>query len=196
MHLNGLVLTGGKSERMGQDKGSLDYHGKPQRLYLAALLKEVGCKEVYISVSRREVEEETDPFPYLIDQYQDIGPLAGLLTAFAYKAEVPWLVVACDYPLLDKATLGFLLENRAENLMATAFKNEKYGFPEPLITIYEPRIATVLQANFQGQQFSLSKILATCSLQLVTPPDYEKLQNVNTQEDYARIKDFLASNNQ
>jgi len=34
--LNGLVLVGGKSQRMGKDKGLLDYHGQPQRLHMAA----------------------------------------------------------------------------------------------------------------------------------------------------------------
>ncbi|MEJ2005277.1 MAG: NTP transferase domain-containing protein, partial [Cyclobacteriaceae bacterium] len=46
--VKGLVLAGGQSVRMGRDKGSIDYHGMPQREYAAGLLSKV-CKEVLIS---------------------------------------------------------------------------------------------------------------------------------------------------
>ena len=54
--LNGLVLAGGKSKRMGRDKSSIQWHGKEQQYYMADLLKPQ-CNEVYIS-RRQEQEAE------------------------------------------------------------------------------------------------------------------------------------------
>lgn len=46
--VNGLVLAGGRSLRMGRDKGAIAWHGKPQREYAADMLKNL-CGEVFIS---------------------------------------------------------------------------------------------------------------------------------------------------
>ncbi|MBS1503406.1 MAG: NTP transferase domain-containing protein, partial [Bacteroidetes bacterium] len=46
--LNGLVLAGGKSQRMGFDKGAVNWFGKEQRYYLADMMKPL-CNEVFIS---------------------------------------------------------------------------------------------------------------------------------------------------
>ncbi|NNE77041.1 MAG: NTP transferase domain-containing protein, partial [Pricia sp.] len=45
----GLVLAGGKSSRMGKDKGLIPYHGMPQREYLYHLLGRV-CDKTFLSI--------------------------------------------------------------------------------------------------------------------------------------------------
>ena len=54
--LNGLVLAGGKSVRMGYDKSSIQWHGKEQRYYMADLLKQI-CKDVFISCRKKQKDE-------------------------------------------------------------------------------------------------------------------------------------------
>jgi molybdopterin-guanine dinucleotide biosynthesis protein A len=75
MALNGLILAGGKSTRMGQDKGMIDYHGKPQREYLVDLLKPY-CLEVFIS-SKENIKQNT-----IADHFDLDSPLNGILSAF------------------------------------------------------------------------------------------------------------------
>ena len=53
--LYGLVLSGGRSTRMGKDKGLINYHGIPQRDYIYNLLNEV-CDETYMSIRKDQVD--------------------------------------------------------------------------------------------------------------------------------------------
>ena len=53
-----MVIAGGKSKRMGFDKGTIEWHAKEQRYYAADLLKEL-CGEVFISC-RPEQEKDID----------------------------------------------------------------------------------------------------------------------------------------
>ena len=102
----GLVLAGGQSRRMGQDKGLLDYHGKPQRDYMYEQLQPL-CREVYMSIRPGQEGALPRGIPYILDENQYRGPFNGLLSAHHQFPEVAWLVVACDMPLLDAAALEY-----------------------------------------------------------------------------------------
>ena len=104
--LNGLVLAGGKSTRMGKDKGSLDYHGKPQREFMADLLSQF-CEETYISVRENQVVQSE--YKLLEDTFVGLGPFGAIASAMRNNPNTSWLVVACDLPLLDEKTLNFLV---------------------------------------------------------------------------------------
>ncbi|MEM1326724.1 MAG: NTP transferase domain-containing protein [Bacteroidota bacterium] len=187
--LYGLVLAGGQSRRMGIDKGQINYHGVPQREYIGGLLQQVGCAKVYWSLA--ETPEQSTPFPVLIDTFADVGPIAGLYAAFAHHPNVAWLVVACDFPLLGMETLHFLLHHRRSDLDATAFKNEHHDFPEPLLTIYEPSTQLLLEKSKQQQQYSLKRLLLEARTQLLVPPSFQSLLNVNTPDLAKKIRDEL-----
>lgn len=119
--LNGLVLTGGRSTRMGQDKSRLIYHEKPQREHLADLLQPF-CHTVFWSVNAVQAAElAAKEQPVIVDAFDIPGPLNGILTAFRQDPEAAWLVVACDMPLLTEASLRALVNGRDATKPATAF---------------------------------------------------------------------------
>ncbi|MCR4337478.1 MAG: NTP transferase domain-containing protein, partial [Candidatus Omnitrophica bacterium] len=125
LKLTGLVLVGGQSRRMGQDKGKLKYSGKEQALVCFDLLKKF-CANVFLST--RE-EQRDDPLyknhPQIHDHtsYQNIGPLGGILSAFATNPQTPWLVLGCDLPFVDEQTLQFLIDHRDSSQIATAYRS-------------------------------------------------------------------------
>src|ERR1700734_1470106 len=115
--LNGMVLAGGKSIRMGRDKSAITWHGKEQQYHLADLLKTY-CIDVLIS--RRESHPAIKPqYKRLVDSYTGIGPYGAILSAFKLQPEYAWLVVACDLPLIDNRVLDYLIENRDPTKMTT-----------------------------------------------------------------------------
>ncbi|TWR31752.1 molybdopterin-guanine dinucleotide biosynthesis protein MobA [Mucilaginibacter pallidiroseus] len=193
--LKGLILAGGKSERMGQDKGRIDWHDKPQRYYAADLLKNY-CDEVYISC-RDEEQKETIQFEYstITDTFTGLGPYGGILSAFRHDPDAAWLVLACDLPLVDNDVLQSLTANRNTARIATAFKNAENDFPEPLITIYEPKAYPVLLQFLARGYTCPRKVLINTDVELLPSPANNVLANVNTPEEMEQIQSIIRNSN-
>jgi len=197
--LNGLVLTGGKSVRMGTAKDQLDYHGEQQRYYLANLLKEF-CDEVFISC-RPDQHESIDPaygYGALPDCFIGMGPVSGILSAFRSEFKQPskhaWLVVACDLPLLTRDALSYLVEHRNPFEMATAYKSAYDGLPEPLMTIWEPGSYSILLNRLGQDNTCPRKALIRQQVPLLDPLDKETLLNVNTPDQAAIVRTLIQNN--
>jgi len=106
--LYGLVLTGGQSRRMQRDKSALCFHGKPQVQHVFDLLS-LYCAKVFVSNRKEQstLEEQKDlPQIHDLDEYADVGPLAGILSAMKTYPGVPWIVLACDLPFVSKHILA------------------------------------------------------------------------------------------
>jgi molybdopterin-guanine dinucleotide biosynthesis protein A len=179
----GLVLAGGRSRRMGQDKSLLAYHGRPQVEACYDLLRE-RLTDVYIS---NRADQSKLPGhagkPQLHDRYPDLGPMGGLLTAFNTRPDRAWLVVACDLPFLDRATLAHLLDHRDPSRPATAFRGEHNDLPEPMCAIYEPSLGARL-GEFQAAGINCPrKILLAAHALLLELPHPDALLNANSPEE-------------
>lgn len=180
--LNGLVLVGGKSRRMGTDKALLDYHGQPQQDLMMNLLGKL-CETTNLSCRPDQAGELAYTHEVLPDTFLNLGPMGALLTAFRQAPDRAWLVVACDLPLLDEATLKYLIKNRNPSAVATAFQSPDNEFPEPLVAIWEPKSYQLL-LQFMAQGYSCPrKVLINSPVHLVDAPDPDALMNVNTPED-------------
>jgi len=188
--LNGLVLAGGKSERMGFDKGGVNWHGKEQCYHMADLLKPF-CKNVFISCRADQQSEIDRQYSSLPDTFTGLGPYGAILSAFREKPDSAWLVVACDLPLVSEKTLQQLMDNRDTSTIATAYQSSFDDFPEPLITIWEPKSYPVL-LSFLSQGYSCPrKVLINSDITLLKAPSPDELTNVNTPEDLEKAKLLL-----
>ena len=187
--LYGLVLAGGKSLRMGVDKGRLSYHGKPQREHLYDLLLPL-CERVFISCNAAQQRDIL--LPKIGDEFPEAGPMGGLLSAFNTAPGKAWLAVACDMPYLSQGTLQYLVEHRNPAKMATAFIGPEDGWPEPMVAVWEPEMHPVLLREMQTGKGSLRDVLKDAATALVQPPRLHELQNINAPDAYeiaaARIK--------
>jgi len=187
-NLNGLILTGGRSTRMGQDKSQLIYHGKPQREYLTELLTPY-CKAVFWSVNAGQATEQMPPGQlFIVDQFDFPGPLNGILSAFAHEASMAWLVVACDMPLLTTRSLDALLRGRNPAKRATVFYDSDGRLPEPLLGIYEPAFYPVLRQAVLAEQYSPRQALRENDVELLTVPVIHELTNVNDPKERASLR--------
>jgi len=180
--LKAFVLAGGKSQRMGQDKGAIDYHGKPQSRFLYEMLSEAGI-ETYISC-REEQAEQYKGFPQIHDKFIGLGPFGAIASAFMQDPNAAWLIIPCDLPLLQAEHIKKLTEKRDPHKFATAFLNHETQFPEPLISIWEPKMYQQL-LNFLAQGFSCPrKVLINSDVELVEVEDQQFMMNVNTPQEY------------
>jgi molybdopterin-guanine dinucleotide biosynthesis protein A len=186
--LNGLVLTGGRSTRMGQDKSRLIYHEKPQREHLTDLLRPF-CEAVYWSVNAGQAAEPTNTTqPLIVDGFDIPGPLNGILSAFQQDPKAAWLVVACDMPLLTETSLLALINGRDVSKPATAFYDSDGQFPEPLLSIWEPTIEPILQTALASGNYAPRPILMLADCHLLTIPNVRELLNVNKPAEQQALK--------
>lgn len=190
--LYGLVLAGGKSTRMGSDKGLLTYHDVPQQEYLYGLLGQL-CDDVFLSIREEQKSTIPDGFKAIIDKNEYRGPFNGILSAHKTHPKVAWLVLACDLPLINLKTLQQLVENRNPSQGATSFATKKTGLPEPLITIWEPEgLNGAMQYLETAESSCPRKFLINSDTKLVFPERDEVLYNANNVEDYEYAKSKIA----
>jgi molybdopterin-guanine dinucleotide biosynthesis protein A len=183
--LYGLVLTGGRSSRMGKDKAALRVGGRTQLEHALALLAPHVAR-TFVSVRS---DQRADPlrgkFEQIEDTRENLGPIAGIIAAQERYPESAWLVLACDLPLLDAATLEFLLRARAPQRLATAFRSSRDRLPEPLCAVYEPASRSTLAAYVARGQHCPRKFLMGADVHLIDEPNPRALDNANTPEEYA-----------
>ena len=180
--LKGLVLAGGQSQRMQTDKGSIEYAGKSQRLHVHELLSSF-CTETYVSYADIQAVKTEEHLPVITDKFIGLGPFGGILSAFQHNPDIAWLTVACDLPYLSKQTLAYLAEHRNPSKLATCFMDSENRFPEPLITIWEPRAYPVM-LQFLSQGYSCPrKVLINSEVELLQAPVADDLQNANYPEE-------------
>ena len=181
--LYGLLLAGGQSRRMGSDKALLVRDGKSQLEHVATMLGEV-CDRVFVSTRQDQQDEpERRRFEQIVDRYQEIGPVAGILSAMDEYPDVDWLVVACDLPNVDAQTLDFLLEHRSPDLPFTAFRSSYDDLPEPLCAVYRSTSHRLVRQFVDDGITCPRKILIRSDTLLLEQPNSAALDNVNTPDD-------------
>ena len=184
---NALLLAGGRSRRMSCDKATLLYEGKTQLERATDLLQQF-CPVVYLSLRKgQHVPSKKCKLPVIEDAFDEIGPLGGILSAFAVRPKEAWLVVACDLPLLGENTIRHLLQERDPNRIATAYRSTSDNLPEPLCAVYEPHAFSQMQQFQQKQKIRCPrKILMQTDTKLLAPIEPHALDNVNTPEEYKK----------
>jgi molybdopterin-guanine dinucleotide biosynthesis protein A len=184
--VKGLVLTGGKSTRMGTDKSDLVYFEKPQKEHLKDLLQ---SNQLPTFFSVQGVSENSAE---IHDTFLNLGPFGGICSAFQKDPNSAWLVLATDLPFVNKELIALLLQKRNPSKVATAIKGKNKQFVEPLVTIYEPKAYPIL-LQYLAQGYSCPrKMLINSDVEIVEVED-DLIRNINTPEEFEAAKKELSS---
>lgn len=179
---------------MGMDKYALQYHGMAQYQYAGRLLQPY-CSKLILSCNACDLLLTSGEIDILQDrpEYRDIGPMAGILSAFHAYPNKNWLVLACDYPLITDEEVRVLADCKQGADLAAAFYNQSTGFFEPLLGFYTAACFPLLEDSFRQGQYSLQQFLkAQNAGQCYTSAEH-RLESVDTPEAYRqtllRIRD-------
>lgn len=184
--ISGLVLSGGRSSRMGTDKSALDYRGQPHLHYMVGLLGGF-CDKVFVSTRKdQSIAEGQNSLP---DRFEIAGPMNGILSALTVRPDCAWLITAVDMPNVDADVLKLLIAHRDPSKLATCFFNAAENFPEPLLTIWEPSALQPLTQFVETGKASPREFLHKNKVGLVHPSDPSILLNVNSPDEYNRFKE-------
>jgi molybdopterin-guanine dinucleotide biosynthesis protein A len=111
-----------------------------------------------------------------------------------HAPQAAWLVIACDMPALDAATLQLLIDGRDSHSPATALASGPRGEPEPLCAIYEPATLAAFHAQvIAGGTVSPRDWLAAGRARLLRVADETVLASANTRGELATLREQLES---
>lgn len=176
---------------MGRDKAALEYPGGRQ-LEAAHALVSRHVAHAWVSVRAAQAADPVrSALPRIVDGDTGQGPIAGIIAAQSAHPGAAWLVVACDLPFLDDATLAHLLAHRGR-APVTAYRSAHDGLPEPLCAVYEPGTREAILAFVANGRHCPRKFILSLGIALLELPEAGALDNVNTPEEYAGARARLA----
>jgi hypothetical protein len=184
--LKGLILCGGNSSRMGTDKAFLQYHQKEQYKYIASLFINLNIP-VLISCNESQQEKISNDYVALIDdeEYKNNGPISGLLTAFKNYHEDSFILLGCDYPLIQQHHIDTLFSLSGYGFDAVCFvRQSNTSLHEPLITFYSNAFKEKLLASFQQGKSSIKRILSEVNTLKIITEDEDFLKSFDTPQDF------------
>ena len=166
--MNGYVLCGGRSSRMGRDKAFVEIDGRPLALRVADALG-----DRVVLVGRREQGLERLGLPVLHDRAAAFQhPLLGVETALEHAGE-PALVAPCDLGWLDRASVERLLAAEPPVVASDGARLH------PLLGVLTPGLLPAVRSILE-RQGSVHELARACG-SVVLPA--AALRNVNAAED-------------
>jgi molybdenum cofactor guanylyltransferase len=174
-----IVLAGGQSRRMGQDKALLPLEGRPLLEHVVDRLRPL-FPEILVSAGQTDRE----PLPgvrVIPDEAPGHGPLMGIASALAASSHALNFVVACDMPEIDERLVRRLLAAARGHDGAVPLDRE--GRFEPLFAVYDRRVLPTVRARLaEGRRRIVSLYEDHDIVEL--PLAGAGLVNLNTLEDY------------
>jgi molybdopterin-guanine dinucleotide biosynthesis protein A len=194
MTLTGIVLAGGRSTRMGQDKASLPFGDET---LLTRAIRLVGSVADEVLVVARPDPGEANPYLGLparivFDPIEDLGPLAGIAAGLAASTTDVNLIVACDMPLIKPAVLRRLVELRENADICVAVID---GRASPLCAVYRSSVANAAEALLATGERRVMRLLDQVQTKRVDAavfrdidPELDSFVSVNTPDAYQKLK--------
>jgi len=186
--ITAIVLAGGKSSRMGTDKGFIDLNG---RSFMARIVETVEPFVNKIIIVSSDPNYDVFNKKRVVDIIPDSGPLAGIFSGLFYSESEVNLVLSCDVPLINDVVLNALIEGYdAESDVTQLQSNER---TMPLIALYKKQcMHPCLEALKKGER-RLTKVVEqlktkTIALESSLTP---LVRNINTVDELKEIRHEL-----
>jgi molybdopterin-guanine dinucleotide biosynthesis protein A len=193
MKVVGIVLAGGKSRRFGEPKAFAVYNGKFFYEQVCEALKpHVG--EIVI-VAHPELRTRFTSFYRIIEDdpvLQGRGPLAGLYSVMKTVQSDWYCVLACDMPLINEEIVERLIK-AAESNTYDAIVPKIDGQLQPLAAMYHRKTFATLESLLNDDERKVKRFLDRIQVRYLQENDFmvdsfDYFQNINTKEEYARLK--------
>jgi molybdopterin-guanine dinucleotide biosynthesis protein A len=180
--ITGIILAGGKSSRMGYDKGLAIVNGKKMIEHVYASLIKVVDQVMIIA--------NTDAYEYLQlpvfeDMYKDKGPVGGIYTGLFHSTTEKNLIVACDMPFITPQLLINLLEHSGSNQIVVSSLNNNL---EPLCGYYKKEILEQLKELIEMDILPVHKAIQFFDHLALKINDTTIFTNINKPADIEQIE--------
>lgn len=202
MKIGCIILAGGKSSRMGEDKALLEYEGK---YFIEKIAEELSFFEEKIIArgNNSVLTEITDSsWKVIPDIYPDHGPMGGLHAALKECRSDAMLVVTCDMPLITKELAKQICDEMYEqqrilddniDTLIIVTDDGKY---HPLCGVYKKELYQSMEELLRENNNRMMSVLKNhCTKYMnLDNKTSKQLANVNTKEDYRQIHKGMCYN--
>ncbi|MGI9114790.1 MAG: hypothetical protein DLM52_10240 [Chthoniobacterales bacterium] len=185
MNFSAVLLAGGESRRMGQDKAALVFEGEPLWRRQLQLLRQLAPEEIFVS-ARSDPEWRPQDIKLVLDKPPPQGPMSGIYAALSTMSNSHLIVLAVDMPFLLKDDLQNLVSHAGEACGVVPVTHEHY---EPLAAVY-PRdamkeLVAALSSNDRSLQRLLERLVGLKMMKFVrvSQIDVARYRSVNTPAD-------------
>jgi molybdopterin-guanine dinucleotide biosynthesis protein A len=191
----GIILAGGHSRRMGQDKCRLRFGGVSLLEWVIGRVAQA-CRPVMV-VAAAASDYPDCGAAVLGDQWPDAGPLGGLQAGLAAAGTAYAAVVACDLPFVEPAVLAGLVDLTPGWDVVVPVVS---GRPQPLYAVYSRAVERTVRTMLRRGDRSLRQLLVQPGLRVrqvgeeelrTWDPVLRSLMNINTPDDYERARGML-----
>ena len=185
-NITGIILAGGKSSRMGTDKGFLLLNNKPFLQYSIEALKPL-VEEILIVSDNKSYD--VFGFKRINDITKNAGPVAGICSGLEASTTEYNLILSCDIPLISSDLLQKIINNIDDT--SEVIQVESNGKSMPLIAMYKKKVTSTFKTLLLGNERRLRVAIKNCkSKNIVLEKKYEfSTMNVNTQTELKNLED-------
>jgi molybdopterin-guanine dinucleotide biosynthesis protein A len=192
--INGFVLAGGKSSRMGQDKGLMRLANQPLVLRAAEILQPIVHRVALLAPPDRYGGLG---FPVVADLWPGQGPLGALCTGLI-SSDAKWnLFLACDLPRVSPKFIEFLAQRVRGTRSAAVVPRTRDGW-QPLCAAYHACCQTRFERALRQHRLSIVQLFDELHPEAIMPEEMAPIGlneaefvNVNTQEEWKRLSQLL-----
>lgn len=186
--VTGVILAGGKSRRMGEDKRFLTI-GEATLLDRCRTIMKARFPEVLIITAQDSPPLDGRGCPVYQDLVPDCGSLGGLYTGLSHAACSRIFAVACDMPFLNPNMIKFFVNRDPD---ADIVMGRLQTGPQPLHAVYGKRVLPHFERMARSRRLKIQDILLEPSLKVVVvdssewahlDPASQSFRNVNTPAD-------------
>jgi molybdopterin-guanine dinucleotide biosynthesis protein A len=192
-HITGLILAGGRAQRMGGiDKGLISFHGKPLIESAINRLKPQ-VSTILINANRSITKYSHYGYPVLMDETPDFsGPLAGFSVGLKH-CKTPYLLTSpCDSPLLPSnlaEKMATELENqKLELVYASSKEDDGMIWAQPVFCLMKSSLQDSLHAFLSKGDLKIDHWFTELRSGTVVFESAQAFANVNTPEELAALE--------
>lgn len=176
--LSAYILCGGKSTRMGEEKGLVEFHGKTFVQWILEALFSIVPNPVLVT---KNPAYRVFQLEMIQDLVEDQGPLGGIYTALEHAASDLVLILSCDIPKITAEVLAFLVEkSQASPEKITFLSDGKNDYP--LIGIYPKQHLKTVEKSILNGELKLRQFVESLPHQriVLNHGRIPTVQNINT----------------
>lgn len=189
-NVQGILLAGGKSSRMGSDKASLPLGETTLAGSLKAQLDKY-CDNLLVSIAR-DKQSPIENVRVVVDKIDGKGPLAGIYSSLTESNSRVSLVVACDipyvHPMLVRKMLMFCNDY---DIVVPSFKTDTV---EPMMAVYTKACLGAIESLIDRNVLRVKDLFTICKTKIIAWSDNTWYANLNTRNEYEAYCNANAKN--